>query len=491
MNNMTEQRIASITVEAKLEYLPAVMSFVRGIAANTGLSIKDIGQLELAVEEACVNTIQNSFDYGEQGTYDVSVLRRPGQVVVTIEDQGLPFDIKKFNAVGESDLGVILMKAFADEIRFSNLGRRGKQIELIKNLPYKTADIYLTDIEKEATSTNSVPANIPITVRMMNPDDAINLARCVYRCYGYTYGSDHVYFPERVCDYLLANLMTSVVSIAPDGEIIGHTATLKPLPDARVGETGQAIVDPRYRGFGILNRMGDELRKYNKDHGLYGYSGEAVTVHTYTQKASKTNGASETGIFIGFVPPTMYFKAIQEEKTEKRRAVVQFFNKLNPEPVRNVYPPLHHRTIIQRIYENLGLKRNILDDQSIQKPPQNGLSRVDIKIKLEAGHGYIQVAQFGNDLEELVKFRLKELCLRHIECIYIDLPLSDPYTQTVCASLEMMGFFFGGIMPEMTPSGDLLRLQYLNNADIDMNPQIYSEFGKELYNYVLKAGGLE
>jgi len=53
--------------------------------------------------------------------------------------------------------------------------------------------------------------------------------------------------------------------------------------------------------------------------------------------------------------------------------------------------------------------------------------------------------------------------------------------------MEMLGFFFAGIIPEIF-DGDVLRLQYLNNVDIDFEEvQIASDFGKELFAYVIKA----
>ena len=51
----------------------------------------------------------------------------------------------------------------------------------------------------------------------------------------------------------------------------------------------------------------------------------------------------------------------------------------------------------------------------------------------------------------------------------------------------MLGFFFAGVIPEM-PQGDVLRLQYLNNVNIDLDEIVTaSEFGEELANYVRQA----
>lgn len=243
-----EQQVACITLMAKVKFLPAVMGFVRELSLKLGLGGKDGEQLELVVEEACMNVIEHAFDPGEQGSFDVAVLRKPGQVVVAVEDQGLPFDFRKFEIERESGLGIILMKAFADEIHFLNLGRCGKRVELVKNLPYKDIEAYISEEEKEkALSFPPAPSDISLTVRLMRPDDAVNLARCVYRCYGYTYASEYIYYPDRVRELLESGLLVSYIALTSDDEVIGHAAIRKEHENSLVAERGQAVVDPRYR----------------------------------------------------------------------------------------------------------------------------------------------------------------------------------------------------------------------------------------------------
>jgi len=85
---------------------------------------------------------------------------------------------------------------------------------------------------------------------------------------------------------------------------------------------------------------------------------------------------------------------------------------------------------------------------------------------------------------------VKELCARRVDCIYLDLPLGPPAVQRCCVSMEMLGFFFGGLMPELH-QGDVLRLQYINNAPLELEKvEIAFDFSKELFRYVLKASKL-
>jgi len=487
--NTAEQQIIRLTLLARLDLLPMTTNLVREVAGKLGLADRDAYRLELVVEEACVNVIEHAFE-GEIGSFDITLIRRPGQIVVAVEDLGLPFDYKTLEAEQSSGLGVVLMKAFADEVHFMNLGRKGKRVELVKNLPDRSAE----DLLKEAQSRLEKAlkpitlAEKDIAIRLMRPDESLNLARCAYRCYGYTYFTDQIYFPEKVKEMIERGLMVSVVALNPADEIIGHVAVVKDTPDSPVGEVGQAIVDPRCRGGGIFKKLDAYLRNHIKNSGMLGVFGEAVTEHVYSQLVGISGDAFETGILLGDVPSTMYFKNIQKERVPKRRPDIFFYVRLNEGPLRDVYLPPHHLGILQRIYEHARLRRNFLTASDALELPER--SQVDITVFADASQAILTVKEYGQDLEDLVRFRLKELCLRHIESIYIDLPLSHPAAQRYCAVMEMLGFFFGGILPEFE-NGDLLCLQYYNNVELELKDvQIAFDFSKELFQYVLKAGGL-
>ena len=132
------------------------------------------------------------------------------------------------------------------------------------------------------------------------------------------------------------------------------------------------------------------------------------------------------------------------------------------------------------------LERNVIE-KHVKKIELPANSQLDVTVKPERKFAFMKIIQFGEDFVELAKFRLRELCFRQMNCIYIDLPLSNPASQKYCASLELMGFFFAGIIPEKD-NGDVLRLQYLNNVEVDPNEIVTaSDFGEELAEYVRAA----
>jgi len=482
-----ERQVARLNVAARLEYLPEVMKLVRGISQRLGLAEGEAGRLELVVEEACANVIEHAFDPGEEGSLDVIILRRPGQVVVAVEDRGLPFDFTKLKQGQESGLGMALMKAFADEVNFINLGRQGKRVELVKNLADPDLQEHDSGQGKPVPAdAEPLPADTPVTLRLMKPEETPLLVRCIYRSYGYTY-AEGIYYPERMREMLQSGLMTSFVAVSSGGEIVGHSAITREHSGSRVGDCGKVVVDPRYRKLGLMTRLTESAIEHARSAGMYGLYGETVAVHTYSQKVAVAMGGSEVGALPGFIPGGVDFRNIQPGNSQQRTSIIIYYYVTNQPPERDVYPPLHHISIISGICHRLQLKRNLITEATGSAAPElPAAARIDVRTDLGTGWAFLSIVEFGADLPELVRFRLRELCLQHIDCIYLDLPLSHPATQLFCAPLEMLGFFFAAVIPELS-GGDVLRLQYLNNVEVGAGEiKTATTAGRELVDYVLK-----
>ena len=117
---------------------------------------------------------------------------------------------------------------------------------------------------------------------------------------------------------------------------------------------------------------------------------------------------------------------------------------------------------------------------------------MSVEVRQDHNLAFVRVEEPGADLEELVHSHLRDLCLHRVDCIYVDLPLSHPATQRFAAGLNNLGVFFGGIIPEAHPGGgDVLRLQYLNNVEIEADDvSTASEFGEELLGLIFRQNTL-
>jgi hypothetical protein len=156
--------------------------------------------------------------------------------------------------------------------------------------------------------------------------------------------------------------------------------------------------------------------------------------------------------------------------------------RVRDEPEREIYPPAPYLEEVRRVVEHNGLRRVIgeVPDRTLQP------SRMSVEVRQDHNLAFLRVEEPGTDLEELVRNHLRDLSLHRVDCVYVDLPLSYPATPIAAARLNNLGVFFGGIIPEAHPKGgDVLRLQYLNNVEIEAGDvSTASDFGEELLGLI-------
>jgi Histidine kinase-like ATPase domain len=475
-----------LTVPASLEYLPAVLELVRNVAARAGLGPRVGERTAFVVEEACANIMEHAYPEGEEGTVNLSVFVRPGKLVFALDDQGIPFDFRSFEKEERSALAGVLSRAFQGNIRCFSRGRAGNRVELTVPLPARAplAGVAEKEIARAADAAPA-PTDAPLELRLMAAADAEGLTRCLYRTYGYSYFDDYLYDPDEVRRRLQSGRLSACVAVSADGEIVGYLSLVLEPPGTLLGEAATGIVDPRYRGHHLFERMKGFLRDYGRQRGLRGIYSEAVTAHPYTQKGSLALGAREIGILLADLPAGVVFKAIGAAQAQ-RAATVMLYLPVNPAPARDIYAPPAHAALIGRLYQMTGLPRTLRSLPAPASPMPAG-SQLDVHIDTDVNEAYLTVCSAGENLERLASFRLRELCQQRTDVIYIDLPLSDPAAMATTERLEALGFFFAGVVPEKN-DGDVLRLQYLNRVTIDPEQiQVASDFGRELLEYVLRA----
>ncbi len=322
----------------------------------------------------------------------------------------------------------------------------------------------------------------------MRPEESFELSRCVYRSYGYSYDWDYIYYPDRIRELQERGLMRSCVAVTPEGEFVGHLAVTVERTDSPVGEAGQAVVDPRFRGHHLFPKMKTFMAERAAEGGMYGLYSEATAVHPYSQKGNLQLGAKETGFLLGYIPASVSYKQIGEEREGRRGSVALFYMRVRDEPERDIFPPASYLEEVRRVVEHNGLRR-VIGEASGPSPRH---SRMSVEVRRDHNLAFVRVEEPGSDLGELVSRHLRDLSLHRVDCVYVDLPLSDPTTPDAAAGLKDLGVFFGGIIPEAhTGTGDALRLQYLNNVEIRATDiSTASDFGEELLGMIFRQNAL-
>jgi len=502
---LKDKDVLRLSTPPDLSYLPLIQTAIREMAKRIGFTGQDLYEIEVAAEEAVSNVMIHAFSDREGETYDLICERAPLGMRIIIREKGLPFDPRQIpdyrptedlEGMSASGMGVFLMKKFMNEVSFHNLGMEGKETRLVKYLPAKSIESYLSAREREEAPAAAPeleadapplgakrPEKIRYTVRRMEPAEAVEIARCAYKSHGYTFFDDHIYYPERIVELNATGEMISAVAVTEDNVFMGHSALVYPGPNARIAEFTFVFVNQEYRGQGCMKEIADYLftcPKKNPMDGIYVYS---VTNHEFTQRGMAQFGIRDCGLLLASSPETWVFKGIEAQ--DQRISVALSFRYLAEPPLLTLYPPARHRKMISRLYKNIGAPRHrfalpVIDGY----PPPPAEGAIETEVFTTENCAEIHVIRHGDDVLSEVKKILRDLCVKNISAIQLFLDLRDPHTYFSAPEFEKMGFFFAGILP-MSLVGEALILQYLNNVRIDYDKlALYTEEVRRIRDYV-------
>lgn len=320
-----------------------------------------------------------------------------------------------------------------------------------------------------------------LVVRDLAPEEAAAFTALVRRCYGDSYDQAWVYNPAEIARRLRAGTMHSTVASAGD-DVVAHLALLRNEADDDVAESGQAVVDPEYRGHHVFTDLKRAAADWAGRAGIFGLYSEATAAHPYSQKANVALGAVETGVLVGYIPASVEYAAI--DAGAHRQSVVLHYLKTNDGHDRPVYAPPRDREMIRTIITNAGLSGSLVDPPAGTTLPATG----DVHHEHREDHNHLIVTALtvGDDLLAAVHAARDFAHAEGIDCVYVDLPLADPGTALVGEGVADLGFAFGGIFPNRHHDCDVVRYQYLAGVERDVHDiALASEHGRDLLAYVL------
>ena len=121
----------TLKVDAKVNNLNKVLSFINDVLSDYGCSVRDTMQINVAVEELFVNISLYAYPSGSgSATISISVLDDPKTAEITLIDSGVPFDpLEKeepdisLNAKEREigGLGIYMVRKTMDELTYENV----------------------------------------------------------------------------------------------------------------------------------------------------------------------------------------------------------------------------------------------------------------------------------------------------------------------------------------------------------------------------------
>jgi serine/threonine-protein kinase RsbW len=136
---MADGRSVRLTIPAKPEYISLVRLALSGLSRLRPLSEETLGDLKLAVTEACSNSVRHGYGEGEDGVVDIVYELQPDRLVVEVADDGPGFsaegDRRDAGHLAEGGLGIAIIKALSDEFEAGRRSTgRGSYLRFVKFL---------------------------------------------------------------------------------------------------------------------------------------------------------------------------------------------------------------------------------------------------------------------------------------------------------------------------------------------------------------------
>jgi len=298
-----------------------------------------------------------------------------------------------------------------------------------------------------------------VRIEDLAEDGAGALVACVERCYGDTYPEALFARASRVAEALREGRLVSKVAVCDDGRIVGHLGTRFPFPGDRVAETVGGVVDPAYRGRGLLRALGRAMAEVYRQRELAGIRLFATGAHVRTQSLIVAASGRATGVLLGHIPAGTEYRGIDHGFGCARIGAVVFYQPLGAAPALDVYVPAPYRELARALHASLALERRLLEPGAAPCP--GGERRDDPR----RGVRLLRFGRLARGTLEPPERLLAELQRERPAIVYADLPLCDPGTPGLAARLREVGFYLGALLPGSEGS-ETLRLQRLPSSGI-------------------------
>jgi serine/threonine-protein kinase RsbW len=135
--NTETVRAVRLVIPAKAEYIGLGRLALTGLSRLRPLSDETLGDLKLALTEACSNSVRHAYDDGE-GLVEVLYELHSDRLVVEVSDTGEGFEasesVEGLDELAEGGLGIAIIRSLADELEITDRNGTGARLRFVKYL---------------------------------------------------------------------------------------------------------------------------------------------------------------------------------------------------------------------------------------------------------------------------------------------------------------------------------------------------------------------
>ncbi len=474
------KRTLSLTIPSSEKFVSLAINFIKDALSLAKMDPKDMVRVLDACRELIYNAVRHAYPRQMEGPIDIDVRLLSYGVEVSVHDMGMPFDYYRYME-SPRDGGLKRIHTCIDELRFLNMGQNGKSFTIYKAHPLDLDDMVFrpySDLEDESPASLK-PASIQI--RDYETGDEESISRLIYNNYTYSYYKALFYYPRKIRELNEREEIASVVAETREGHIVGHFALVK-TEGGNTAEIGVAVVDPDYKGKGIMNAMLERIINRAKEMKLDAIFGEALMLHPFSQRANLRHGFGESALLLGIVPNTLSLTDPNAVRTKKSAAVLVGYKILNPTTSRAIFTPTRYKRLVETIYGNNKL--------SIERPkkrlPSSRKSAIGYELSEYTQTGTLVIDDICDDFTRAIRHVMHTLYRKHVNMIYADINLMRcGRIDDAVELLKEEGFVFSGVIFFGRGNCDYLRLQMIASDNVEAEQIVcHSDFCSRLLHEI-------
>jgi serine/threonine-protein kinase RsbW len=127
-----------LTIPAKAEYITLSRLALTGLARLRPLPDHVLGDLKLALTEACTNSVRHAYEGGD-GVVEIVYDLYPDRLEIEVADEGEGFDAPSSadadaDDLSEGGLGIAIIQALADDLEIVRREGGGSRLRFVKRL---------------------------------------------------------------------------------------------------------------------------------------------------------------------------------------------------------------------------------------------------------------------------------------------------------------------------------------------------------------------
>jgi serine/threonine-protein kinase RsbW len=138
-NGGAEGRSVRLRIPAKAEYITLGRLALTGLSRLQELTEETLGDMKLALTEACSNSVRHAYLDGREGTVEILYELKPDSLAIEVLDDGPGFHYVETDGedreLTEGGLGIAIIRSLSDEFE---LGERetggGSRLRFVKHL---------------------------------------------------------------------------------------------------------------------------------------------------------------------------------------------------------------------------------------------------------------------------------------------------------------------------------------------------------------------